>query len=93
MDCTATQHAYSMAKDRLGWKRSTLDRMMPRAFSEGMTHCEARGRLRRFLDRKWQLHRSCNNVRIYGENVLFFSGTTLVTLYRLDNQLIKNIKK
>ena len=88
----ATKHAYERAKERLRWTPKVLDKMMQKAFDEGICHKDTKGTLHRFITKLWFEYQTCNNVRIYGENVYFFRGRTLVTLYRLDNKLIKHLQ-
>lgn len=90
--CVATDHAYERAKKRLGWKPKVLDRMMKKAFEKGVTHSETKGGLNKYIAKLWFRNKNANNIRIYGENVFLFCGKTLVTIYRLENKLIKHLK-
>ncbi|MEM0994068.1 MAG: hypothetical protein AAF847_06855 [Bacteroidota bacterium] len=85
--CIATDHAYERAKGRLSWKKRTLDRMMLKAYQEGKTHGQTKGKLRKYLDKLYLEHKTANNTRIYGEVIYLFSNNILVTLYRLPNNL------
>lgn len=85
----ATKHAYERAKERFSWKPKALNRMMVKAFWVGMTRDDAKGMLRKFISEKCFNHEDCNNIRIYGQNIYFFCGRKLITLYRLSNSLIK----
>lgn len=89
--CIATKHAYERAKDRFGWKSNVLDKMMLKAFNEGIEHKDTKGRLNRYISKLWFEHKKANNVRIYGENIFFFHDEVLITLYRLENSLIKHL--
>lgn len=87
-----TEHAYDRAKERLGWKHSVLDKMAEKALKQGVNHSEAKGTLKKYITKLWFEHKFCNNVKIYGEDIFFFSNNKLITLYRLDNKLIKHLK-
>lgn len=87
-----TQHAYDRAKERLRWKRNVLDKMAEKAFYEGLTHSEMKGQLKKYISKLWFQYRTANNVRIYGENIFFFSNMTLITIYRLPNNFIRFLK-
>jgi hypothetical protein len=87
-----TSHAKDKAKERFKWKNKTLERMAKKAFEEGMTHADTKSKLTKYLNRKWKIHKVCNNPRIYGENVFFFHDDILITLYRLPQELIKYTK-
>lgn len=90
-NCIATKHAYQRAKERLGWKKRVLDKMMEKAYAEGFQHADTNGAFRKYLNHLWTRYRNCENVRIYGENIFFFSQNVLITVYRLDNQYIKHL--
>jgi hypothetical protein len=85
-------HAYRRARKRLRWKTNTLRRMVPIVFKKGIKHSDTKGRLKRYLDKLWLERKQCNNVRIYGDNIFFFQGYKLVTVYRIEYNLLKNIK-
>ena len=87
-----TKHAYEKAKERLRWNTKVLDKMAQKAFNKGIHHKDTKGSLNKFITKVWFRYKSCNNIRIYGENIYFFSGQTLITLYRLKTKLIKHIK-
>ncbi len=88
----ATEHAYDRAKERMKWKPRVLDRMMLKAYNDGITHSRTKGTLKRYITKLWFDYKFCNNIRIYGENIYFFSGQRLITLYRLDSKLLKHVK-
>lgn len=92
MELIATLHAQERAKERFHWNEPTLLKMMDLAFSRGFKHSDAKGTLRKFIDKLWFEYKSANNIRIYGEDIYFFAGNKLITLYRLDNNLIKHLK-
>lgn len=92
MNLISTDHAYKRAKERLGWNKKVLDKMRDKAFETGITHKETKSNLKKYISGLWKDHKFCNNVRIYGENIYFFAGETLITLYRLPNNLIKYLK-
>ena len=49
--CIATEHAYDRAKERLNWKSKVLDKMMQKAYEEGIQHKDTKGSLKRsFMD-------------------------------------------
>lgn len=87
-----TVHAYKKSRQRFRWKSKTLDRMAIKAFEEGIHHKDTKAYLNKYISRKWKLYPHVNNVRIYGENIFFFTGDVLITLYRLPQELIKYVK-
>lgn len=87
-----SRHAQQRAKERFGWKINTLDRMANKAFYEGIKHEDTKGKLRENLDHKRSEYQQANFVRIHGEVAYFFQGHFLITVYRLNNKLIKHLK-
>jgi hypothetical protein len=76
-----TEHADARLKERLGLPKSARQSAAQRAFDNGKRHREATGRLKRYLDRCWHMHKTANNVRLHAEHIWFFAGTSLVTTY------------
>lgn len=91
--CTATKHAYQRAKKRLKWNPKTLDRMMPRAFEKGVKYKETKGQLKKFIDKKRAIYPHLNNPRIYGDNLFCFSNHVLITIYRLNENVLRLVRK
>lgn len=88
----ATDHAYERAKERFRWRKRTLDRMMKKAYNEGITHADTVGSLNNYITEVWAKYKSANNIRIYGENMYLFRFNKLITLYRLPTELTKHVK-
>lgn len=87
-----TNHAYERAKERLRWSPTVLDKMAEKAFHDGVRHSDTKGSLNRFITSIWFDYKNCNNIRIHGENMFFFAGETLITLYQLPNNFKKHIR-
>lgn len=93
IDLRITEHAYQRAKERLNWKKKTLDRMVKKAFNQGLKWKDTKGSLKEFLQWQRRQHPETNQIRIYGEHVFYFSNFALITMYRLDNGLLKFLKE
>ena len=93
LDLRISYHAYDMAKERLSWKPAVLDKMAERAYKEGIKYSDTTGKLKRYIAKIFLQYRTANNIRIYGQNIYFFAGKTLITLYRVPTGLIKYLKK
>ena len=91
MPVHASKHAYEAAKERLGWKKKTLDNMLERVFNNGIKHSDTKGQLNKYITKLWFKYETANNIRIYGQDVYFFNDMKLITLYRLPNNLIKHL--
>lgn len=83
-----TRHAEKRLKERNGWNKKTIDRMVYKIFTEGVTVNKK--------DHPWAVKISANCYKpvykIYGNFVYIFSGTTLVTVLNIP-QKTKNNKK
>ena len=90
--CVATNHAYQRAKERMNWAPKVLDKMMQLAFDKGVQHKDTKGTLHRYITKLYLQNNIANHIRIYGEDIYLFNGKTLITLYRLDNRLVKKLK-
>ena len=90
---TITLHAFDRAKERLSWDNEALKHTAAKAFVDGLTHSQAKGRLRKYVDGLWLQYKSANNIKIYGEVVFFFRNETLITVYQLPNQFKKLFNK
>lgn len=83
-----SEHAYQRARERLGWNRDALKRMFPRILEKGKRHSDTKGNLYKYLSGEFSTHRA-SDVRIYGENLFFFRGKSLATIYQIPNSLKK----
>lgn len=82
-----TRHADKRLKERLGLPRSARSRIAEKAFLNGKTHADAKGKLKRYLDGCWLSYKTCNNVRLYSEHIWFFKGNRLITVYDIPNKM------
>ncbi len=86
-----TTHAYERGKERLSWNKKVLDKMAEKAFIDGVKHQDTKTHLHKYITKLWHRYKHANNVRIYGQNIFFFSNNVLITLYQLPNDLRKYI--
>lgn len=88
-DHIVTHHAYKRARQRLGWGRKTLERMLPKVLERGLCQKDFSGSFSRHLRSKLQGNGVANHLLIYGEVIYFMRDATLITLYRVPSQFIK----
>ena len=89
-----TKHAIDRARDRLSLSEKSLQRLSEKAFFEGIKHGDTKGKLNRFISRKYFNNPAATNIRIYGEVIYFFSSDfTLMTLYQIPNEIKKVVNK
>lgn len=81
-----TRHAEKRARQRLGIKKSAVERTAEKALEYGITHAEAKGKLSRHLDGIFTLNYKPTNLRVYNHNVYLFNGTTLITVIPLPSK-------
>jgi len=89
MEVFITQHSSERANQRLNLRRKSIVRIAKKALDLGITHQEAKGKLKDFFDRMFLQEKKANNARVYGEHFFVFNGTKLITVFRLDPDLIK----
>lgn len=88
-----TNHAKQRTKDRLGLSKKIAVKVADKALKNGITHSEARGNLRNYLDKLYLTHKTANNLRIYNRKIYLFDNTVLITVINLPNNLIKAADK
>ena len=87
-----TDHAFERAKERAGWSRSALCRMLERVFYDGVAASTPCGKIRKFL-RHYQEEWPGRFARAYGEHVFLFARggaydeSVLVTVIPLPHEL------
>lgn len=67
-----TDHAFERARERAGWKRPTLARMLERIFFDGVAASTPCRKIREFL-RHYQEREPGRYARAYGEHVFLFA--------------------
>ncbi len=84
-----TDHAYERAKERLSMNRTSFLRLAEKAYQLGSGRNEAVGNLKKFIQMRFAIHMKANNIKLYGENVFFFSKNVLITVYEVPRNLRK----
>ena len=87
-----TNHAFERAKERLRWNNKVLIKMANKSFFDGIKHKDTNGKLNKYITKLWYDYKHCNNIRIYGENLFFFTDNKLITLYQLPNEFKAHAK-
>jgi len=87
----ATNHANERARERIGWHRRTLDRMLERVFYDGLGLGDCPRRLHEFIAASVTAE-ACGLTRIYGEHLYVFASdrpnvVVLKTVYPLPAAL------
>lgn len=88
-----SNHARQRMKERCGFSRNAQDRMAEKAFNEGITHKQTKGRLHKWVTSLFFKNCNANNIRLYGDNAYIFCGETLVTVIPIPSNLKKDFEK
>jgi hypothetical protein len=88
-----TKHSISRLQQRCGVSKKNAQTIASRAFKTGITHTETHGNLHRFLDSIYLSQKKGTNMRIYGNAVFVFKGDTLITVIRIPDNLMEDVKK
>lgn len=91
-----TDHAYERGKERIGLGKVALNRYALKAYQQGLTHGQTKGRLHKYITKIWYNNKKVDNIRIYGEHIYLFHQNILITVYHTPNhlrQLAKHLKQ
>lgn len=66
--------------------------MAEKAFNEGITHKQTKGRLHKWITSLFFKNVNANNIRLFGYFAYVFCGETLVTVIPVPADLKKNFK-
>jgi hypothetical protein len=78
-----TDHAVNRIKERIGIKKKAAPRIAEKAWLNGISHSDTRGKLNRFITSLFFKYKTANNIKIYGKHIFIFCGSTLVTVLHL----------
>lgn len=93
MDVIITRHAIKRMKERCGIPRKAAKGLAQKAMCDGVTHAEARGKLKRYISRLYKEYGQANGVRVYGRHIYLFAGSTLITVVHLPHGMEGGMKK
>jgi hypothetical protein len=78
---------------RVGVGSGNVERLARRALDCGICHGDTGGALKRYFDGLYLLHRTANNVRVYGNSVFIFNDETLITVMTLPPKYANDCKR
>ena len=67
--------------------------MAQKAFNDGITHKQTKGRLHKWVTSLFFKNCNANNIRLYGNNAYIFCGETLVTVIPIPVNLKKDFER
>lgn len=88
-----SNHAKERIKERCGFNKNATERMVNKAYEEGITHRQTKGRLNKWVTSLYFKNKSDNNIRLYGDKAYIFCGSVLVTVVQISIDLMKDFKK
>lgn len=83
-----TRHSASRIKSRCGHAGKHVGKLVRKSLERGITHADASGGLRHYLDTTYLKYRTATNMRVFANNVYLFAGRTLVTVLNLPPEYI-----
>lgn len=89
---TITNHAKQRMKERCGFNKKTAERMARKAFYEGITHAQTKGKLNKWITSLYFKNEKANNIRLYGDFCFIFAGETLVTVIPVPVNIKKSME-
>lgn len=87
-----TKHAKERLKQRCGFNKKASEKMVQKAYEEGITHSETKGNLNKWITGVFFHTKKANNIRIYGDKAYLFHDTTLITVLQVPPSIMKNMK-
>ena len=88
-----TRHARQRLHEREGIGKGSVERRAQLALDRGYHHCQTKGRLKKWMNEQWEYRHTANGMRVYGDKLYIFSGSTLVTVLQIPAELTKDLKK
>ena len=88
LDTIITEHAYKRAKERCGWNKKALNRMLERICTDGTNHNEVSGKLKRYIDKVYLTHKNASAFKIFGSYLFIFSSNRLLTVYNVPHKYL-----
>lgn len=93
MYAVVTGHAQSRLKSRSGLNKKSVNRIADRVLDRGYHRTELNGNLRLYVDCLYRNNgKKADNIRIYGDKVYIFIGTTLITVLQIPSKLTQNMR-
>lgn len=85
---TITSHARVRLRERCGMKANDAQRLVNRAFRNGLKQTELDGRLRRYADALYLNYHNGNQIRLYGKHAFIFHNGSLITVLDIPERIV-----
>lgn len=87
MQLIITRHAEQRIRKRLGVKRKAVEKIAIDAYTNGKSHSECKGNLKRYLDGQFLKEYKATNMRVQNQMLYIFNDNTLITVLLLPDNL------
>lgn len=89
-----TKHAKKRIHERLNINKKGSKKLAQKAIKKGISHSEATGQLKKYMDKLFLSHRSACNLRVYNQATFIFDRKFfLITVIPLPKDLNKIVAK
>lgn len=88
-----TKHAEKRLKERLGLTKKSLQRITDRAYTDGISHKETKGNLKKWMDSVYLKEKTANNMKLYGDKIFLFDRNILITILPIPNNLKNDVNR
>lgn len=82
-----TKHGKKRARRRVGTRRGRSQQLADEAWDLGLHHRQAKGSLRRYLDKILKRGKSADRIVVYKDRVFLFFGHVFLTVWALPHNL------
>jgi hypothetical protein len=83
MKIIVTSHAAKRISKRIGVPKKAVQKLAETAISDGKSHSDFSGSMKRYLDSEFFKERSASNMRVWSGYLFIFSGEVLITVFLL----------
>ena len=92
MQIRVSRHALQRLRERCGLNKKSAERLAQKAYEKGIRHGQTKGNLNKWVTAQHFKNENIDNLIIYGDNLYLFDGEILVTVFRVPNNLLKNLE-
>jgi len=86
-----SRHAEQRLRERSGLNKSSVIRIAHRAYNRGISHCETKGDLKKWISELYLHSGTANNIKIYGDKAFLFHYNELITVLQVPQRFANNM--
>ena len=75
-----TKHAYTRMKERNGWNKKAVTRMVSKIYNDGMRPDQVKGYLKGWVNAKYEYSNEGDEYILFGDKLYIFNGMTMLTV-------------